>query len=1064
MRPFIRFFAERHLLANLLTLVIILLGLRSLMTIKRDFFPNIDLDQLVITTRFPGASPEDVELNLTNKLENDLKGVDGLEEMTSFSMENISVINISLDPDAKDPDKIKRDIQDAVGRVTNLPAEVTETPSILEIKTENMEIIRVGLTGKVPYVLLRRVAKYFEKGLKDIEGVSRIDKVGFLAREVKVEVSNDAVEEYQIPMRDIVTAIQLRNIRATGGSFESYTSDKSIVTLAEFQSTGEIGDVIVRSAFEGPRIRINDLATITNDFEPEKTRFRMNGEAVIAFVVFKQGPADLIRVVDSIKEYVEEQKKLMPPDVEIIYSADQSRFLRDRLRILSTNGVIGLGLVITVLFIFLNFRTAFWVAMGIPLSIMGVLAIAPLIDVHIDILTLTAMILVIGLIVDDAIVIAENIYHRRELGEEPLEAAVTGTSRVLRPVLATILTSILAFSPFFFITGLMGKFIFAIPLVIVMALSVSFSEAVIILPAHLTAGKRNRLKFGTGKPSGEEKGLLSTSGPLRRTWFDPVRDRFQRFIVYVLRCRHLVIIMFIGLLVGTAIYASRCIEFILFPGDTADEFYIALELPPGSSLDATTDKIKEIEELILALPEDELESFWMLVGSQGGAGGLVPGESENWAIGSVTLNPFSGRERSADEIIADIRQRTDAMEDIDALRFIVAAGGPPVGRPISLRVVGDDDKLRTSLADSVVAFLSNLGSVTDIDRDDKLGKEQVEIDINHDQLSQLGLTVADVAQSVRLAYDGQLVSMMRYGDEDMYIRVILEESVRKQPGYLGKLKIPNRQGRLIPLEDVAEFHVGPGPSSFFHYEGERAVTITADLAEGSTITPLEATTAVINHFDIDTYWPGTRFVMGGEAQETTESMKSLAIAMLMAGVGIYLVLILLFNSVIQPFLVMFAIPFGLIGIIGAFALHNEPLGFIAMTGVIGMMGVVVNDSLILVNFINVHRAESPDKKFMRIVAEGTASRLRPILLTSITTVAGLLPTAYGFGGYDPFIAPMALALGYGVLFATPLTLLLIPSLVMFQHDIGKLIRRIPKFRQFYFIPPAASEVLEDATE
>lgn len=1060
MKSFIRFFAERHLLVNLLTLAIILLGLRSLMTIKRDFFPNIDLDQLVITTRYPSASPEDVELNLTNKLEGELKGIDGLEEMTSFSMENISVINISLDPDAKDTEKIKRDIRDAVGRVTALPAEVTDLPSILEIKTENMEIIRIGMTGKVPYVLLRRLAKYFEKGLKDIEGVSRIEKIGFLAREVKVEVSNDAVEEYQIPMRDIVTAIQMRNIRATGGSFESYTSDKSIVTLAEFKSVEEIGDVIVRSAFEGPRIRIKDLATITNDFEPEKTRFRMNGEAVIAFVVFKKGAADLIRVVDAVKGYVEEQKKLMPPDVEIEYSADQSRFLRDRLGVLSANGLIGLGLVIAVLFIFLNFRTAFWVGMGIPLSIMGVLAIAPLIDIHIDILTLTAMILVIGLIVDDAIVIAENIYQRRELGEAPLEAAVTGTSRVLRPVFATILSSILAFSPFFFMTGLMGKFVFVIPLVILLALSVSFSEAIIILPAHITAGRRNRLKSGPSEPSKKRETLLPTSGRLRQTWFDPLRDKFQRFTVYVLRFRYLVVTVFIGLLLGTVLYASRYIQFILFPGDTADEFYIALELAPGSSLDATTDKIKEIEEIILSLPEDELESFWMLVGSQGGAGGFVPGESENWAIGSVTLTPFSKRKRSADEIIAGIRQHTGAMEDIDAIRYIVASGGPPVGRPISLGIVGDDDNLRTSLADSVVAFLSSYGSITDIDRDDKLGKEQVGIEINHDQLSQLGLTVSGVAQSVRLAYDGHLVSMMRYGDEDMYIRVILEESVRKRPRYLGELKIPNRQGRLIPLKDIAEFKTGPGPSNFFHYEGERAITITADLAEGSTLTPLEATTAVIDHFDVYTNWPGIRFVMGGEAQETAESMKSLAIAMLMAGLGIYLVLILLFNSITQPFLVMFAIPFGLIGVIGAFALHNEPLGFIAMTGVIGMMGVVVNDSLILVNFINVHRAESPDKKFLRIVAEGTASRLRPILLTSITTVAGLLPTAYGFGGYDPFIAPMALALGYGVLFATPLTLLLLPALLMIQHDIGKLIRQIPRFRNFYFIPPV-KEVVED---
>jgi multidrug efflux pump subunit AcrB len=300
-----------------------------------------------------------------------------------------------------------------------------------------------------------------------------------------------------------------------------------------------------------------------------------------------------------------------------------------------------------------------------------------------------------------------------------------------------------------------------------------------------------------------------------------------------------------------------------------------------------------------------------------------------------------------------------------------------------------------------------------------------------------------------------VVTRVRYKDEDVGFRVILEEEIRRTPDYLGSLKIPNRGGRLISLSEVAAFQTSPGQASFFHYEGERAITISSDLAEGSSLTPLEATQAVMDHFDLDRVWPGMRFIMGGEAEEQLESMQSLMIAMLIATVGIYFILVILFNSLTQPILVMFAIPFGLIGIIGAFALHGETLGFMASMGMIGMMGVVVNDSLILVNFINIHRKEDPNSKFLRIVAEGTAGRLRPIILTSVTTVAGLLPTAYGLGGDDPFIAPMALALGYGILFATPLTLILLPCLYMVQHDIGKLVRRIPRFRHFHFIPKDA---------
>ena len=1050
MKAFLRFFASRHLLANIITFSIVVLGLNSLFNMKRDMFPSVDLNELVVTTRYPGAAPEDVELNVTNKLESELQSVAGIDVMTSYSLENISVINITLDSDTKNPEKIKRDIRDAVGRVTALPPEVLDAPYIFEIKTENLEIIRVGMSGDVPYGDLAEQARHFEKKLKAIKGVSGVFKTGYLAREIKIEVSQEAMEQYQIPIREIMGAIQQRNIRATGGSFESYTSDKNIVTLAQFDEPLEVGDVIVRSTFDGPRVLIKDLAIIRDGFEPEKTRFRMNGKAVIGFTITKQGSADVIRVVEAIKELVESERKTLPEGIGLMYSSDESRFVRSLLNIMATNGLIGLVLVIIVLFVFLDFRTAFWVAMGIPLTLLGVFFLSPMFGAYIDMLTLLGMIIVIGLIVDDAIVIAENISSRRELGDSPLEAAVNGTHGVLRPVFATIVTTTLAFSPFFFMSGLMGKFMWAFPLIIILALTVSFAEALLILPAHITAGRQRRPKEQQSRPT--------------RAWFQPVRESFRRSLVRMLRYRYVVIALFVLMLGGALTYAARQMEFVLFPGDIADQFYIIVELENGTSLRATSDQVTRIENLLDDLADHELDSYWTVVGSQTGGGGppFSPGESENWALLAVTLTPYNDRERSAEEIASDLRERTDTMFGPQMVRYFIDSGGPPVGSPITLRVVGSNNNLRLALADSVVAFLSRLEGVEDINRDDKLGKQQISIKADYVRLSQLGLTVADIAQNVRLAYDGEVITKVRYGDEDVGFRVLMEQSAREQPDYLGKLLIPNRQGRLIPLSEVASFEAGPGPSSFYHYEGDRAVRITADLAKDSPMTSLTATQAVLDHFDLPSDWPGMRFVVGGEAQETQESMVSLGIAMLMAGVGIYLVLVLLFNSMFQPVLVIFAIPFGLIGVISAFALHGEPLGFIAMMGVIGMMGVVVNDSLILVNHINSHRSEAGERDFLEIVADGTTARLRPILLTSITTVAGLLPTAYGLGGYNAFIAPMALALGYGILFATPLTLLLLPSLYMAQHDIGQLIRRIPGLQNFYFIPAAGEPAEESA--
>ncbi|MEE9553872.1 MAG: efflux RND transporter permease subunit [candidate division Zixibacteria bacterium] len=1032
MKALIRFFVERHLLANLLIAIILLLGIASAMRIKRDAWPNVDLDEIVITTRYPGASPEDVELNVTNKLEDELNNVDGLDELTSNSLENISVINIKVDSDESDRDKVKRDIRDAINRVTELPPEVTEAPYVFEVKSENFEILWVGIGGDIPYAELRQLAKQFEKKLENVKGVSRVEKTGFLDREIKVEVSKEAIEEYQIPLREFVAAIQSRNIRATGGSFESYTSDKNIVTLAQFRDPREVGDVVIRSTFEGPHVTVKDLAAIEDGFEPEKTRFHMNGESVIAFTIYKKASADIIRVVDAVRELVETEKEEMPEKVKLMYSSDQSRFVRNRLNIMTNNLIIGLILVSIVLFIFLNMRTAFWVAMGIPLTMLGVVFLIPFFDIHIELISLMGMVIVIGLIVDDAIVIAENIHRHREMGKQPIDAAVDGTYGVIRPVSATIMTTALAFGTMFFMTGMMGKFIYSIPLVIILALIVSFGESITVLPSHIMVGMQSKARRLL------KKGVKERERATGRKWFKKLRNRFRRAIIKVLVFRYLVIFVFIALLVGAVLYAGYHMQFILFPGNVADSFFITIELPIGSSLNATSDKVKEIENIINGLPESELDSYWTLVGSQGGGlGGVTPpGESENWALIYATLTPFSKRQRSAENIVESIRKETDKLEGLDAVRYIVEGGGPPVGRPITIRIVGGVNEVRTELVDSLTAFLATIEGVSDIDRDDKLGKEQVEIKINYPRLSELGLTVADIAQSVRLAYDGQVVTTVRYGDEDVGFRVLLEESKRKRPGYLGELKIPNRQGRLIPLKNVARFEIGPGPSRYFHYDKERTVTVTADIPKGE-MTPLDATMAAIGHFDLGKDYPGTRFVIGGEAEETQESVVNLGITMMVAAVGIYFILVLLFNSLTQPLLVMFAIPFGLIGVIGAFAMHGEPLGFMSMMGVIGLMGVVVNDSLILVNYINERREGEPENRLLVIVADGTATRLRPILLTSITTVAGVLPLAYGLGGSDPFISPMALALGYGILFATPLTLLLLPCLYMVQHDIGK---------------------------
>jgi multidrug efflux pump subunit AcrB len=1060
MKGIFEFFAKRHILATLFTLGIIMLGLNSLRTLRRDQFPEVDIGEVLITTTYPGASPEDVELNVTNNLEDELKNVTGIDKIFSTSMENLSVLDILIDPDARDPEGIKSDIREAVGRVTDFPEEVTESPLVTEITTAIFPIIEVGITGDIPYRELREIAKQFEKKLKEVPGVSSLDKYGYRAREIKVEVSPTQMDRYQIPLREIIQAIQARNIRLTGGTFESYTSEKNVVTLAQFREPQEVGDVIVRSTFEGPLIKVRDLAIVSDDFEDEDVVSRIEGRSAISFIVNKTENADIIRTVSAIKKLIQDEsskgimggyieykgepqekagfmetlKKFLQREpvqeniyrygpVQIITANDISVYVKDSFQTVLSNMAIGLVLVVLMLTLFLNFRTAMWVAMGIPVAILGVFFLMPFFGTYLDSISLASLILVIGLIVDDGIIISENISFRRHLGESPLEAAVNGVHEVFFPVLTTVLTTFLAFAPIFFIKGMLGKFIFVIPLTVSLALFISLFEALFALPSHLKRGLERR------KQKGAEREAIGT-------WFEGLKKVYNALARGFLRARYPIVVVFIGIFMLALNYMRNNMDFILFPTKGAERFAIYVECPMGSSLQATSEKVKEIEAIVEEIPDVELDTYITRVGVIGWVG-----RGENYAQIFVGLTPFSERTRTVDDIIEEIRQKSSTLEGFTNITYEIDAGGPPVGKAINLRILGNDDDMRRVLADEVEEYLSSIEGVKDIDRNDKLGKEQIEININYSRLARLGLTVADVAQNIRIAYDGQVVTSLRDGDEDIDFRVLLAERARKDTRYLQNLSIPNFQGRLIKLREVARLETGPGPSAYRHFDGERSTTVSADVDTDIT-TSLEVTSAVIAQFSgVEQRYPELMLQVGGEAEESRESIVNIMTTFIVAFIGIYFLLILLFNSFTQPFLVLIAVPFGFVGVILALALHGEPLSFLALIGSIGLMGVVVNDSLVLVSHLNEQRKLYPDMPMRELVAMGASNRLRAIVLTTLTTVAGLLPLAYGLGGTSLYMSPMALTLGYGLLFATPVSLILVPCLYMIFNDIGRLFRR-----------------------
>jgi multidrug efflux pump subunit AcrB len=1017
---FFRFFAKRHLLAYIITLVIIMLGASSLFTIKRDAFPSVEFGELLVTTTYPGASPEDVELLVTNELEKEIKEVTGIKRYMSWSRENVSTVHIVIDPDVDDDERVIRDIREAVSRVTDLPEEVTESPLVTELSTSSFPIIEIGLAGELPYSALRKIARRFEKKLENVDGVAKVQRYGYRAREVQIEVDPKKLARKIISLGAMVRAISQRNVRATGGSFESYTSEKNIVTLAQFQQPAEVGDVIVRTTFTGPSVKIKDLAVVKDDFEEEKILSRINGKKAISFVAFKAENADIIRTVDAIREMVAHEQQFMPPEIEIMVSNDESKYVKDRLSIVANNGLLGLALVLCVLAFFLSLRIAFWVALGIPVALLGAIFMLPVFDSFLDSVTMTAMVLVLGIIVDDAIIIAESIYQCYEKGMSAVNAAVTGVRNVIKPVITTMLTTFVVFFPMFFMPGMLGKFVYVIPLVITLALIISLIESTMALPAHLAAGMKPQ-----AKPTFSQR------------MFKHMRHSYATQLMRILGLRYLLVLSFIVVLGAALYYAHKYMDFVLFPSSTAERFLVLIETPVGTSLPATADVARKVEAVVSSsLDKSELDSFVTRIGTYGEIGSS---ERENNAAIIVSLTPFADRVRTADEIVESLRAKTDQMKAVERIYYMIDSGGPPVGRPITIRVVGVDDQLRTRLADDINKFVEAFDGTKDISRDDKIGKTQVEIKFDYDKLARVGISVADVARNVRIAYDGEVVTSVRYGDEDVEFRVIFSKDVRKNPNSLGELTLPNRNGYLTSLKEVARFVSTPGPANFTHYNSDRAITISGDIDKEKT-TPLKVSEAVQKRFDVDRDYPGLSLIIGGEAEESQKSVNELMAIMIVAIIGIYLLLILLFNSLWQPLLVIMAIPFGIVGVIVGFSIHNEALGFLGMIGVIGLSGVVVNDSLVLVAHINELRQQHPHKTITEVVAEGTSNRLRAVLLTTISTVAGLLPLAYGIGGADPYMGPMALALGWGLLFATPLTLLLVPCLYMIWADIQHLIQ------------------------
>jgi len=1017
-------FSVKHsLLINLISVFILIAGFFTLFIykIRREAFPEVSYDMVVVNTAYLGAPPQEVEKLVTIPIEKELKGVDGIEEMQSTSIENSSNILIKINQDVRDKGKVVDDIQKAVDRVRNLPQGVDDDPTVTEITSGEIPVIQVALSGELSEEKLQGYADNLEDIFEDIPGVSSIFKKGYRDTEVWVEVDPEKMQDAYVSLEEIMQALDKQNMSIPGGKVRG-KEEFSIRTTGEFHTKEEIENVVIRANESGNWLRIKDVAEVKFSFEDEDIINKSYGMRSVNLTIIKRATGDAIKIVDDIRKETEDFLRASGPKLKAAYINDISYYIKRRLGVLKNNGIIGIFLVCAVLMLFLNSRAAFLTALGLPIAFSATLAIMAFFGLSVNLITMFGLIIVLGMLVDDGIIIAENCSRYLEEGYNSREAAIIGTKEVAKPVTATVITTIAAFAPLMFMGGMLGKFIWGIPLVVIIALSASLFEALVILPSHFA----DFVKAGKGKFKSRRE----------MPWFKKLIKFYTKIVNKALNQRYWVLLGLVVLLLLTFALA-KTMPFVLFGSEEGvEQFWIRAEAPIGTNIYTTNELIQQVEDKVKELPEDQLDAYTTLVGSVGETWMFDPyGKSGSHAAQiTVYLTPYTERKRTVSQIISDLKEKTKDIKGFEKFYFAKQEAGPPVGKAIAVKVRGEKFSILEEISGEIVTFLEGIEGVLDITSDYEVGRGEVRVVVNPDRAARAFLSVREIATSIRNAFRGGVATAIKpvKAEEEINVLVRFPEEYRGTKKTFDKILIPNKFGNLIPLNKVAHLEDEVSLARIQHSGGKRVITVRADV-DVKKITSLKANKLIEEKFkDIPGKYPGYRIEYGGEQQENVRSAKGFISAFGLAAFLIFLILAANFNSLIQPLVVMMAIPFGLIGVVWAFFFHGFSLSFFMMMGIIGLSGIVVNDSIVLVEFVNNLRRKGIDRRDS-IVRAGQL-RLRPVLLTTITTALGLAPTAYGIWGGDPFLRPMALTIVWGIICATALTLIVLPCIYAIIDD------------------------------
>jgi multidrug efflux pump subunit AcrB len=1033
--------------ANLLLLFLLVAGIFAAGSLVQEIFPEFSLDTIQVTVAYPGANPEEVEEAVIQKIEEAVEAVEGIDEINATASEGLASVSVSLKL-GTDLSKALDEIKAEVDQIQTFPVGA-DRPEVRELSNRS-SVIRIAIHGNASERTLKEIAYRIEDALSLLDEVSYVTTTGVRPYEMSIEISQDRLEALGLTLGQVAATVRSGSLDLSAGSIETTDEQVRIRTLGQNYTQQDFEDLVVLARPNGTVVRLGQIATVVDGFRDTDLVSRYNGSPAAFVEVFRTSDERVLEIAEAVKAELDLSiRPSLPEGVSVDIWRDTSTVLQGRLDLLIKNAIIGLILVLTALTLFLDIRLAFWTAVGIGVSFIATFMVMILLGVSINTLSLFGFILAIGIVVDDAIVVGENIYAEREKGVAPQRAAVKGALRIRRPVVFAVLTTIVAFTPLTLLPGTYGKILVDIPIIVIAVLALSLVESLFILPNHLShlpspdrAGTNAFTRFFDGLRRRVDGGLKRfVEGPL---------DRALHFAV---RTPSVVIASAVAMIILTvALVPAGILRVQFFPDVEGDEVTANLQMREGTPIDRTREAADLLEAAGLRVAqrlEDErsdrlpplVEGVYLTVGQGSTDNGPTASNVLSAAQANISAVQFKLLEGERREIPAsrfeDLwREEVGEVPGARSLTFAstIIGGGPDIQVELSHP---DADRL-SALGSQVLEELRRFEGVFDIESDESTGLREIQLELKPSART-LGLTLDDVARQVRSAFFGNEALRIQRGREDVRVYVRLPESERDAIADVEAYRIRTPDGGEVPLSQVTEVAFGSSPTSIRRRDGRRVLTVTAR-TDNQVTSSGEVNDALVSGILSDISRQDPRFVhqFGGSTQAQGETSGAIGVGLVLALVAIYALLAIPFGSYVQPLVIMAAIPFGVVGALLGHLLLGISVGLLSLFGIIGLSGVVVNDSLVMIDFVNENRRNGLGIR--EAVIDAAKSRFRPILLTSVTTFLGVAPITFERSLQAQFLIPMAAALAFGIVFATVILMLVVPALATVQMEVQEWLR------------------------